>query len=273
MNRFPVAIRSLSELRWMIFWFGLGLGLYGAGMVWLFPAFEEYIGEAVANYPEEILRFFGEGDLAHPAGFMTLEYQSFAVLILMIFALVAATGQLAGDEGRGTLEGLLAQPVTRRRLILEKGAAVLAGWAVVCAMICVGWLLSVPFVDFGAELTLLDLVGATFGTLPVVALFGALGFLLGAVAPSRGAAAGILAGVAVVSYLAASLAMAIEPISWVRYLSPYYYSDASSFLTTGPVWWHQALLLLASTAVFALAVRAFERREIAAGSWQLRAAA
>ena len=271
MNALPVAIRALKDLKWQIFWFGLGLGLYGAAMVWLYPQFEDYLEEVAATYPEGILDFFGGGDITTPEGFITLEYYSFAVLILMVFALVVATGALAGEESRGTAETLLAQPMRRRRVISEKALAALGGAVGVCLSICVGWLVSVPFVDLGGDLTLGDLVGSTFGMLPSAMLFGALGFLLGAVAPSRAYAAAILAALAVASYLVASLALVVEPFEWLKYGSPYHYSDASRWLSEGPIWWHQGLLVLSSLAVFGLAVRAFEGREIGSEGWQLQA--
>jgi ABC-2 type transport system permease protein len=272
MSRLPVAWRAFRDLKWTIFWFGGGLALYGASMILLYPQFEDYLEEVAATYPQEILDFFGGADITSPSGFVTLEYQTFAVVILMVYAVVVATGQLAGEEGRGTLEALMAQPITRRRLIAEKALATLAGAVAICGAICVGWLVTVPFIDLNGDLGLLELFGATSGVLPIVALFGALGFLLGAVAPSRAAAAGILTALAVASYIAASLAQAIQPIAWMRHVSPYYYSDAHRWLTEGPVWWHQAGLAAAAVAVFALAMRAFEGREVAAGTWQLRAA-
>ena len=45
-------------------------------------------------------------------------------LLLMIAAIGAGAGAIAGEEERGTLELLLANPLSRRRLVLEKTAAV-----------------------------------------------------------------------------------------------------------------------------------------------------
>jgi len=263
-----IARRSVFELRWQVLWFGVGLAIYGASMVWLFPQFEDALGLLTENYPPEIMAFFGGGDLTNAAGFLTLEYQSFAVVIVMVFAVVASTGQLAGDEGRGTLEILLAQPVGRARMMVEKAVGVLVATLLICVLISVGWLVSVPFIDFDGELTLAMVLGATFGVMPVVAFVVAMGFLLGALAPSRGSAAGILSAVVVLSYIGASLAQVIDAISWLRWVSPYYYSDAARWLTEGPVWWHQVGLVVVAALVFWLALVAFARREIGSGRWQ-----
>lgn len=253
-------------MRWTITWFGAGLGAYGAGIMWLFPVFKDDLADF--EYPEEVLAFFGGGDLSHPAGFLTIEYMAFAPIVLTVYAIIAATGQLAGEEGAGTLDTLLAQPVTRTRIIMEKAIAVLLGGLLICAITCIGWLASIPFLDLDGELTLLETAGATFGMLPVAATFGALGFLAGAIAPSRGQAAGLLVAFAVASYLIVTIAQGVEAISWLRNISAFHYADSSRWLTDGPVWYHQLGLIVVAVVVFTLAVRAFGAREVGSRRWQ-----
>jgi ABC-2 type transport system permease protein len=263
----PVARRSLWELRWQIFWYGVGLGLYGTAMVWLFPAFEETLQEV--EYPPEFIELFGgTGDMSRPTTFLTTEYQSFAPIILVVYAIIASTGLLAGEEGRGALESTLAQPVSRTRYFLEKVAAFVAGALIICLVIAAFWLLSVPFVDLHGDLTLAEVSTGTASMLPLVGFFGGLGFLLGAVAPSRGLAAGILTVLAIAAFLVASFARIIDPIEWMQYLSPYYYADTDSVLADGIVWWHAGLLLAGAVLTTGLGALAFRGREIGASAWQ-----
>ena len=58
---------------------------------------------------------------------------------------------------------------------------------------------------------------------------------------------------------------------WLHYLTPYYYSDARRVLTEGSVFWHQGVLLVAAGVCSALALVAFERREIGVGRSPLAA--
>lgn len=270
MNR-AIAARTLLDLRWQIFWYGAGTAIYGALMVLLFPTFQGFLSDV--EYPEEFLAFFGAaGDLGDPRYFLQAEYFSFAPLILIIFAVVAGTGLLAGDEGRGTLEVLLAQPVARGAVFHARVAGLLGALLVIVVLALGGWLVSVPFVQLDG-LGLVDLVAASFVPVPLVAAFAGLSVLLAAVAPSRGQAAGIMTAVAITSYLLASFALTLEAIAWTRWLTLYHYSDASRVLTEGVVWWHQALLLLVAALAFTLARMAFEGREIGAGTWQPRAIA
>ncbi|MPZ99413.1 MAG: ABC transporter permease subunit [Dehalococcoidia bacterium] len=261
---------TLLDLRWQVFWYGVGLGAYAAAIVFVYPQFSETLD--AANYPDEFLQFFGsEGDLSTPANFLGVEYFSWAPLVFLVFAVFASTGVLAGEEGRGTLETLLAQPVSRGRLFLSKATAVALAALAITAIVSLGWAVSVPLVDLRGEVGVLDAVRAQFLTLPLVLFFCAWGLFLAAIAPARGQAAALLGVVVIVSYLVSSLAGVIEPIEWMKYLSPYYYAGTSTLLTTGPVWWHQALLLGAAVIGGGLALRAFQGREIGAGRWQFRA--
>ena len=71
-----------------------------------------------------------------------------------------------------------------------------------------------------------------------------------------------------VGYLLADLVEVLDPL---HYLSPFYYADTKRVLLEGVVPWHLAVLLGAFVLLTALAMRAFEGREIAAGRWQPRA--
>ncbi len=267
----PIVLNTLQGLRWQVTWYGMGLALYAAFMIWLFPAFEDALGTMTAEYPPEILAFFGaSGDLADPRVFIQVEYFSFAPIILVIYGIMAGTGLLAGDEGRGTLEPLLAQPISRTSIFISRLLALVAGLLLILAVNALGWILSVPFVDLG-DLGLLSFLGATLVALPSVMAFAGLGILVASVSPTRGSAGGILAVLAIMAYLISSFALAIDTISWMRWLSPYFYSDSHRLLTDGMVWWHQGALAGLAALSLTLGWLGFCGREIAAGVWQPRA--
>lgn len=265
-RRFPLAWQTLRDLRWQIAGYGGGLGLYAAIVVWLYPTFKDVLADF--QLPEQYSSFFGlENGLSDPASYLNTEFQTWGALILVIYAVIAATGLLAGEEGRGTLELLLARPVTRRRVLLEKAGAFVGGALLILALTCAGWLLSTAVVDLGT-VSPLQLVGGTFAFLPLVLAYAALALLLGAIAPSRGQAGGIMALLVIAGYLAASLARVSSSTRWMQYGSPFYYADTDRLLTHGPLWWHSALLLASTLVIAALALRAFEGRDLGAGTWQ-----
>ena len=106
----PLLRKTLHDLRWHIVGYGGGLGMLAALYVVLYPAFAGTLADF--ELPEEYSAFIGDvSDLAVPRGFLQVEFFSFWMpLLVAVYAVVVSTGLLAGDEQRGTLEMMLAQP-------------------------------------------------------------------------------------------------------------------------------------------------------------------
>ncbi len=261
----PVARKTLRDLRWQIVGYGLGLGAVAALIVVIYPAYAETLEgfELPAIYES----FFGEGvgDFSNPRAFLQVEFFAWAPLLLAVFAIIAGTGLLGGEEGAGTLELLLAQPVSRRMVFAQKLAALAVATVAIHAVAGLGFLLSAPFVDLRGEIGALELYAATFSVLPFALACVALSVLAAALTPTRGLAAGLMTVETVVMYLMSAFADIVPGLDWMRYLSPFFYSDAQRVLTSGVVWWHQGLLLASGVAVAGLALLAFQRREIGTG--------
>jgi ABC-2 type transport system permease protein len=159
--------------------------------------------------------------------------------------------------------------VSRRRVFVEKSAAVLVAALAIAGLICVGWLSVVPFIDLG-DLSLIHLIGATFAQLSLVAFIAATGLLASSLAPTRGTAAAVTGVVLVAAYLAVSIGSAVDAVSWLRLVSPYYYADLPAALAEGVVVTHALVIWTLTLAVGGLALLAFEARELGAEHWQFR---
>ena len=268
MSRWPVVSRTLRELRWQILSYGLGLAIWAFLVVLIFPDVSEQFADI--ELPDFYEAMFGEqiSDFANPRVFIALEYFSWMPVVVAVYAVVASTGMLAGEESRGTADFLFAQPVSRRRLYIEKLVGWLLGAVAILLLTNLGFLFGLPLIDMGDELSLFDLVAASLLAVPLLMFFATAGLLLGAVAPSRGTAAAILTVVVVVGYVFASFAQLTPATEGLRYLSPFYYAGLTDVLTAGVDWWHQVLLLGASALLGTLGLLAFERRDIGVEGWQ-----
>ena len=151
------------------------------------------------------------------------------------------TGAIAGEESSGTMDLLLAQPVTRRDAVLQKATAGVLSLIAIIAIGYLGWLISIPFVDI--EVSLWDVFLGNVNLLPISLLFFALSLYAGAVLPTRSAAVGLVVGLAVAAYFAQTVAAIVDGLSWIEYLTPFYYYGAGAPLVDGMNWWHIALLL------------------------------
>jgi ABC-2 type transport system permease protein len=256
--RFAVFRKTLRELRWQVVWYGLGLAALAALVVYIYPSYRQQFQDF--EITEALRAQVGDVDFATPEGFLATEFFIWVPVLTVIFAIMAGTSALAGEEAEGTLDLLLAQPVSRRRLALEKMGGFTVCTFLIIATTYAGWLVSVPFVDM--EVSYGRLFIATLELAPVVLVFGAAAMWCGAVFPDRKVATGVVSGFAVASYFLnylANLVDAVQPLGW---LSIFHYAGGAETMTGSfdPL---NALICLVLAGVFGtLALASFERRDV-----------
>lgn len=256
MNR-AVFFKTLRDLRWQVICYGIGLGVLAALVVYIFPSYSEQMAEF--EIPEVMRGFLGEADYSSPEGFLSAEFFSFAPALLVIFAIMSGTSALGGEESSGTLELLLAQPISRRLLFLQKVGGLVASTFLVLVLTYLGWLVSVPFVEI--EIGYMELASATLRILPIVALFQLIS-VWAAATFGRRLGTGLVTGLAVFSYFADYLANVVDALKPLQWLSVFHYHDGTNALggTFDPLKLGVLVVLAGLFAVTAL--KAFEAREI-----------
>lgn len=262
MNNFVLARKAFHDSR--VTAIGGGLLSFGLALMYvlLFPSIQKSF--ANMELPDYMQSFAGAaGSYATPAGYMSTEYFTAVPITLVIFAVVAGTAATAGEESAGTMELLLAQPVRRRRVVLEKALGIAAA---VSVALLAGW----PGILIGQLFVSMDLspvrtLAAMVATLPLLFLFSALGMLLGAALPTRAMAVAVCTAGAVAAYVVFTLGVMVDSLAEVRKLTPFYWADASKPLVGDYELWRAGLLLAVSAVFVALAMVAFERRDITGG--------
>lgn len=226
----------------------------------LYPS---YGTSASMEYPDAIKGLFGEaGSSTSPAGYAG-SYLVNSVTLLAVLATIAGTFATAGEEGAGTLDLLLAQPVRRWRLLLSKAAGPAAGLALAGFCSIPAFLIASTAGD--QHLSIWRLAQAVLSFTPFVCLFLALGMWLGAWLPSRAVAGTASTAVLVVSYFLNAIGTAADFLTIPRRFSVFYWIDPSHVLLHGIDWPRSLAMAGGAALLFALAVVAFERREIATG--------
>ncbi len=258
--RVPSIVRkSIRDLRWQAFWYGFGLALMSAFVVFIYPSYAEQLGDF--EIPEALKPFIGDQSITSPEGFLSAEIFSWSSILLVIFAIMAGTSALAGEETNGTMDILLAQPVSRSRLVLEKTIGIVLASIAVPALIVLGWLGSIPFVE-EMDVSWPRLITATFNLVPLTLVFASLSMWMGAALANRRLATGVVTGIAVLTYFFNYLAGIVDVIEPLRWASPFHYYNGTNVLSDG-MDWPKAFVLIGLFALFTtLTILSFARRDI-----------
>jgi ABC-2 type transport system permease protein len=264
MQRLSILRKTLRDLRWQVFWYGLGLALMAALVVYIYPDYREQFADF--EIPDALQGLVGDADFTTGTGFITAEILSWYPIILVVFAIMGGSSAVGGEEAGGTLDLVLAQPVSRRRLLLEKLGGLLLAALGICVLIYAGWLVSVPFVDI--EVGFADLAVATLNFLPLVALFQVFSLWASVTLSSRGLATGVAVAVAVVSYFVNYLSSIVDLIEPLRYASVFYHYHGTEVLSEGIDPLGLGLLVGLYLFLAAWALANFERRDLGVGAVQ-----
>ena len=262
-----VAAKTMRDLRRSLVWWSVGLIGVVALIVSVFPTVRgnSALNKLVQDYPEAIkgfVAFGGQVDYTSGPGYLGSElFAVWAPLLLLIAAIGAGARATAGEEEGGTLDLLLANPISRRRLVMEKLAAlvcegVLLGLVLFCAL-AVGAAAADMSVSTG------HLAAAVADAVLLAVGFGAIALAVGAATGRRAVAIGISSAAAVAAYLVNSLAPLVHALEPAQKASPFYHYAVSDPLRRGLEAGHVAFLVAVVVAAAIVAPVVFDRRDLA----------
>lgn len=260
-------LKTLRDARRAIGWWSIGLAAMAALMIAVYPSVRDNpdLNKMVDDYPDAFKAFLGIGenvDYTSAVGYLNSELFSFMVpLLLLIAAIGAGARATAGEEESGTLDLLLANPLSRRRLLLEKVGALAVEIALLALVLFAALAIGAEVV--GMDVAPADLAAACCAAALLAFAFGAVALFLGATLGRRGAAVGGAAALAVAAYLLNSLAALVDALEPLRGASPFYHYTANDALSAGLAFDHIGFLSLLASAAVVAALVAFERRDLA----------
>jgi len=264
---------SVNRFRGQILGWGTTLGILSAYLLSFYDtlvAQRAQLEQLLASYPPELMAFFGDiGSMFTPQGYLTLEFFSYMPLILGVFAILAGSGLLTGDEESGVLDLLLAHPVRRSTMFLARLLSLLGATTAILGLTWLGFVIGLNWTALDLSWGELALPFASLGA--VLLVFAAFSILMSMALPSRRMAA-MAGGIGVVgSFFLTSLSRIDENLEAAARLSPLnYYQSGDAIL--GLNWEWLAGLTGVSLLMLLLAWWRFERRDIRVGgegSWGL----
>ncbi len=201
--------------------------------------------------------------VATPGGYTTFRYMAVMLVFVGIWAVIAGSRLIRGEEGRGSADVLLATPLSRAAILLQKALGFTLATLVIGLGLSVGALVSAPVAHDHVSLGNALLLGLNLSLGALVFGMGAL--FLSQFLRSAGTAAGAGGGLLLATYLLNALGRTLPTDQqWIRAFSPFFYFDLTKPLVPSYGTNPGALLVLAALAAAFLAgsVALFIRRDL-----------
>ncbi|MGR6915705.1 ABC transporter permease subunit [[Actinomadura] parvosata] len=258
--------RSLRDYRRPLIWWSAGIAAFIALYLAVYGNVREdpevYGAAAVAKFPGPLRDLMGGmTDMVSGAGYLqTVVYQLFVPMLFIACATLLANRALAGPEESGTLELVVTLPVDRRRLVLDKLAALALGLLLVAGATFVVTAGLSALMETGVPFD--RILAGHLGVLLLGLFFGTVALAAGAATGRRVVASAVVGVWAAAGYTVVTVGRSLDAIAWLKWVSPFhYYAEGRPLYDGLPA--GDYLVLAGATAVLALtAVLAFDRRDV-----------
>ena len=262
----PIVRWTLRQRRWSILWWCVGILAFIFVNLVFYPTFKDQASQFNKTFeqmPQTARQLFTDtGDFFSPVGYLSSQvFYLMLPLLLGVLAISLGSSLIGKEEREGTIEMLLARPVSRAKLIFSKS---LSGGLI---LVFVG-LLSTLFIVLmcklvGIDVSLINTFLAGMMVVLLAASFGAVAFavtMLGRGA--KGASVGLASLVALGGYILVSLSGTVSWLHWPAKILPFNYYHSSELLV-GTYNWANLLYfaaLIAGCGVVSWV--AFRRRDL-----------
>jgi ABC-2 type transport system permease protein len=263
-----IARRAVLDRRRALAWWSLGIVAMVLSTVALFPSLKgntdfESIAKDLPPAVRALFSFQNGIPLTSAAGYLqTRLFSALLPVLLLVFAIGVGARGIGGSEEDGSLELLMMLPVTRTRVVLERGAAAVAMIALLTVVSAASTIaLALPFGALdGVSLPGLLAASAAAGLLAL--LHGSVAFAVGAAVGRRGPALAAAAALAVGGYMLQGLIAVSTALEPLHFLVPWHWYLGRNMLAQGIA--PDAILvpLALSLVLLAGSVPAFTRRDL-----------
>lgn len=256
--------KALYDRRWFLLGWFVGMVFFA----WFVGAFYTSFGQSTAlndqlkQLPEALRNIANlEGNINTVPGYFGSQLfgKSTVPLIGIIIGVMLGT-VLATEEEAGTLQTVLAAPVSRFKLLISKWLAAELIFAVVMAGIGAGLALSLWQLHLSLSIT--DVMLALFDSWLLTSFFFGLTFAVAAAWGKRSLAVAVGSLVGVATFLLNTMAVAVDSLKPYDKLTPFHYFGNGNPLIAKPTWANMAVLVLAALVLLLVSALTFAKRDI-----------
>jgi ABC-2 type transport system permease protein len=266
MSGVGVFLASDLKLRWRsLMWWVIGVIALVAISDAFYPSIagDPSLNAVMEQIPDSLRPLLGPEDITSPVGYLASQlYLSLLPALLLVFAIGRGVALLAGEEEDHTLDLLLAQPISRASLYVQKFLGLAIGIALLSLA---SWIPTAILAEpTGLDISATSLAAATLQLFALATFFGALAMAVSSAVGRKGLGIAVAAGVAFGTFLIDGLGQSIDWLADLRPLMPWRWYDVTTALTQGFVWTSFLVLLGSSLILAAIGFLAFGRRNLRA---------
>ncbi|MGH2380688.1 MAG: ABC transporter permease subunit [Candidatus Limnocylindria bacterium] len=246
------------------------VGLAGIGWGLLIPVFYNAFSDVMRDlansgaFPRELMSF-GSGSLFTLPGAITLGLQHpLAIAMLGIFAVGASATAVAGERARGTLEVLLARPISRLTLYVSLLLALLVTVLIVLVAIIGGMVGGSAIQGLTDELDLGRLPLVVLNGFGLWAAFATFGLAASVTFDRPGPAIGLSLAYLVINYFLEILGSLWTDAAWTQEYSLFHHFDPGAILSGDVAALDLVIVSVAAVIPVIYAIIVFPRRDLAA---------
>jgi len=260
-----VITKTLYDRRWFLLGWLLGFAFLSwfVGVFYSTFGSSDVINQQFQALPPALKSIAGlAGDLNSVPGYFGS--QIFGKTMPMVAAVLGIMLGLAiaAEEEDGTLQTLLAAPLSRTRLYLSKWFAFVVIFGLLMVGLCVG--LGISLWQQSLSLDVLKVLQATANVWLFMVFFLTLTYAIGAAVGKRGVAIAVSSILAISGYFLNAMAAGVEALKPYDKLSVYYYYGSENVLAKGLEFTNFAILATVSVCLLVIGGLIFARRNISA---------
>jgi ABC-2 type transport system permease protein len=251
-----------------LFW-GLGIAMlmfYVLAIIQDVDVLKQY-EQLLASMPPALLSAFGLDDaasLSTPEGFLAFGGMTYGILLLAVYAILSGLNITANDEDEGILDVVLALPIARWRVIVEKFLAYVLMVSVIVLIGYGGIIGGRIVVPAEVELDMSRLLVGTLVMIPTTLAMLAVTMMIASLISRKRIAMALSTTFVVASYFIFTIGNAASNAitDFLARLSLFSYFDAEQTVTNGLQVGNIVILLAIIVVSLGISVVAFERRDI-----------
>lgn len=259
-----VFLKTLRDYRNALIWWAIGIVGLCLYLMYFYPYITKTTGfiDVIEYLPPIIKNLIGDQlQLRTPEGFFSVQpFSMMAPLLFLIFGITKGGNTIAGEREKGTLDLLLANPLPRWRLVVEKFAAIGVAFLILTIIFWIG-MISGSLI-FNIKINAMRLAEAIISCFMLGMVFSSLTMAVSCLYLQKKMSYGLVSGFAVIAYLVNAYAPMVNMLKPYRIFSPFYYYNGASPLINGLNIAHFLVLVGLCLLFFLISLFIFARKNI-----------